>query len=656
MPAEPVLKNFRNITEGDAILAYDREELVRDEHGRPVTRWDGRSMTTDLATCREVPDETKRVELYRYVNPRPAKWPDADFIIGNPPFIGTKRVRDTLGDGYVDALATAYPDMPRNTDFVMFWWRRAAELVRHGNARRFGLITTNSLPQVFNRKVVAAQLTAEKPLSIVFAIPDHPWYLSGDMSAVRVAMTVGAAGKQDGQLFRVVDPRRNAAQRGDELLPPLHGPIVASLSVGVDVDSARSLRANEGLCRQGVKLGASGFIVSREQAKRLNPMASSVVAARIRPYLRNKDITGKPRDALVLDLYGLSEHQALDSFSAIYDFLISHVRVDRQQSRRKAYREKWWIFVEPRPDLRRAIANLHRYIVTPEVAKFRPFVFVEGPVLPDASLYVIATTDAYILGVLSSSIHRSWVLAPGVGGTLENRPRYHNSRCFDVFPFPAATKAQQQAIRNLAEQLDAHRKRVLAAHQDLTLTGLYNVLEKLRAGAALTSKEAALTSKEEDILERGLVSVMRHLHEQIDAAVFDAYGWPRDLSDEEILARLVELNKERRAEEAKGLVRWLRPEYQAPAAKKIVVGEQGKLDIAHVPSPAKAQRKASWPKTLPERVTTIRGLLSEQSRPAHLEELARCFQRAPRDDVQEVLNALVALGLARRLDDNRYAP
>ena len=167
------------------------------------------------------------------------------------------------------------------------------------------------------------------------------------------------------------------------------------------------------------------------------------------------------------------------------------------------------------------------------------------------------------------------------------------SRCFDPFPFPAASEAQQEAIRDLAEQLDAQRKRVLAAHQDLTLTGLYNVLEKLRAGEALTEKER-------DIHERGLVSVMKHLHEQIDAAVFDAYGWPRDLSDEEILARLVELNKERRAEEAKGLVRWLRPEYQVLAAKKIAVGEQGKLDIAHVPSAAKAgARKASWPKSCP---------------------------------------------------------
>ena len=150
---------------------------MRDEQGRPVTRWDGHSMKIDLATGRDVPDETKRVELYRYVNPRPAKWPEADFIIGNPPFIGGKDVRDRLGDGYAEALWQAYPDMPRSADFVMYWWRRAADLVRTGKARRFGLITTNSLPQTFNRRVVAAQLDAKPPLGLVFAIPDHPWYL-----------------------------------------------------------------------------------------------------------------------------------------------------------------------------------------------------------------------------------------------------------------------------------------------------------------------------------------------------------------------------------------------------------------------------------------------------------------------------------------------
>ncbi len=651
MPAQPVLKNFKNITEGDAILAYDRKELVRDEQGRPVTRWDGHSMRIDLATGRDVPDETKRIELCRYINPRSAKWPEADFIIGNPPFIGTKRVRNTLGDGYVDALAKAYPDMPRNTDFVMFWWRRAAELVRQGRVQRFGLITTNSLPQVFNRKVVAAQLNAKAPLSIVFAIPDHPWYLGGDMAAVRIAMTVGAAGKQEGQLLRVVDPRRNAAQGGDELRPTLRGMILPNLSIGVDTDAAIPLRANEGLCWQGVKLVGrprrakledDGFIVSEAQAKKL----SGLVA----PFLSNRDLVQRSRRCFVIDTFGWSEEKLREKHPDVFQYLYDRLKPFRVQNRDRFFREKWWLFGRARGELRQAKKALGRYIITPEVAKFRPFVFVERDIIPDASLYAIASDDAYVLGVLSSCSHLTWTLAPGVGGTLENRPRYHNSHCFDPFPFPVANEVQRQTIRALTEQLEAHRKRVLAAHQDLTLTGLYNVLEKLRSGEALTERE-------QDVHERGLVSVMKHLHEQIDAAVFDAYGWPRDLSDEAILARLVELNKERRAEEAKGLVRWLRPEYQAPAAKKIVVGEQGSLDITHVPSAAKpGARKASWPKSLPERVTTIRGLLAAEPRPARLEELARRFQRAPRDDVQEVLNALVALGLARRLDDNRYAP
>jgi hypothetical protein len=195
-----------------------------------------------------------------------------------------------------------------------------------------------------------------------------------------------------------------------------------------------------------------------------------------------------------------------------------------------------------------------------------------------------------------------------------------------------AAEPQRQLIRDGARQLDAHRKRVLAAHEDLTLTGLYNVLEKWRGGEPLTPKE-------QDVHERGLVSVMKHLHDQIDAAVFEAYGWPRDLSDEEILRRLVELNRERRAEEAKGFVRWLRPEYQAPAVKTIVVREQSQLDIRRTPSAAAGAQKTSWPKTLPDRITGIRGLLAAQPSPSHAEELARRFHRAPRGDVQEVYPA-----------------
>lgn len=654
MPAQPVLKNFRNITPGDAILDYDGDaQLVRDKQGRPVTRWDGHSMKTDLLTGREVPDETRRIELYRYVNPRPAKWPDADFIIGNPPFTGGKDLRDRLGN-YAEALWAAYPDMPRSADLVMYWWRRAADLVRTGKAQRFGLITTNSLPQTFNRRVVAAQLDAKPPLGLVFAIPDHPWYLGSDMAAVRIAMTVGAAGKQEGQLFRVVDPRRNAAQGGDELRSPESGLIISNLMIGIDLDTAKPLQANDGLCSPGVKLHGSGFIVTPERAKTLGLGTVPGLDAHIRPYRHGRDLTARSRGVMVIDLFGLSEREAGERFPAVYQHILQTVRAEREAKVGKSkdmqeYAKKWWLFGKPRSELRPGLEGLSRYIATAETTKHRVFQFLDASILPDNMLVNIAIDDAFILGVLSSQSHVAWALAAGGRLGVGNDPRYSKSRCFDPFPFPTTTEAQRQTIRELAEHLDAHRKQVLAAHQDLTLTGLYNVLEKLRGGEGLTTKE-------QDIHERGLVSVMKHLHDRIDAAVFDAYGWPRDLSDQEILGHLVALNKERRAEEAKGLVRWLRPEYQAPAAKTITVGEQGRLDITHAPSAAGTSRKTPWPKALPDRITGIRGLLAAQPKPSHLEELARRFQRAPRDDVQEVLNALVALGLARRLDDNRYAP
>lgn len=133
---------------------------------------------------------------------------------------------------------------------------------------------------------------------------------------------------------------------------------------------------------------------------------------------------------------------------------------------------------------------------------------------------------------------------------------YQNSPCFLPFPFPAATETQQQTIRELGEALDAHRKQQQAAHPGLTITGMYNVLEKLRTGEALTAKD-------KKIHDDGLVSALRKIHDDLDVAVFDAYGWPVTLTDDEILERLVALNHERVAEEKRGLVRWLRPEFKA---------------------------------------------------------------------------------------------
>ena len=157
-----------------------------------MTRWDGRSKIPHPVTGELVPDEDARVEATRLIGVQPTRWPKADFIVGNPPFIGGKDLRAVRGDGYAAALWDIYRQLPDSADYVMYWWHRAAQEVAAGRARRFGFITTNSLPQVFNRRVVQPHLQAAEGISLVYAIPNHPWVDSSDSAAVRIAIPLAA--------------------------------------------------------------------------------------------------------------------------------------------------------------------------------------------------------------------------------------------------------------------------------------------------------------------------------------------------------------------------------------------------------------------------------------------------------------------------------
>ena len=145
--AEPVLHAYGTIKEQDAILAWDKQELLRDEHGVPLSRWDGVTTKLHPITGEEIPDPDATVDLYRYENPQGTTWPSADFVIGNPPFIGNKRLRNMLGWSYVDCLFEVYPEVSRSSDYVMYWWDKSAKLLREGKLCRFGLVTTNSIKQ-----------------------------------------------------------------------------------------------------------------------------------------------------------------------------------------------------------------------------------------------------------------------------------------------------------------------------------------------------------------------------------------------------------------------------------------------------------------------------------------------------------------------------
>lgn len=638
-PPEPILRDIRTIENRDALIGWDDRVLERDEHGEPVTRWDGETMKVHPVTGRKVPDESARVEVYRYINPRPATWPAADFIVGNPPFIGGKDVRERLGDGYFEALFRT-TDVPESADFVMHWWNKAATAVRRGTTRQFGFVTTNSITQLFSRRVMAKHLDAKDRASLAFAIPDHPWVDEKDGAAVRIAMSVAEKGKREGRLLTVVDESRAP----DHLVYiEKGGAISCDLRIGADVTSALPLQANDRLCSPGVKLHGDGFIVTPETAAALGYGSDSAVTAVIKDYRNGRDLAAQPRNVKIIDVDGWEEEQLRLRLPTIYQHLLLHVKPGRDANRERSRRELWWMFGRRNTLLRSAIAGLERYIATVETAKHRVFQFLPASVLPDNMLVCMGLDDSYHLGVLSSRINVIWALQ--MGGTLEDRPRFNKSQCFDPFPFPDdVAETLKGRIRTEAEELDSLRKQMLAEHEDLTLTKLYNVLEALREGRALDNKER-------DIHDRGLVTLIRQHHDAIDALVAEAYGWPADLPDGEILTRLVALNKERAAEEARGLIRWLRPEYQAPDYQAPIAGT---LDLGEAAA-ALPDNVIPWPGTLPEQVRAVQTILSSSSTPLAPQDVARAFRGKRAATVRPVLDALASVGMARRLGNGRYA-
>lgn len=486
-------------------------------------------------------------------DPRPADWPEADFIVGNPPFIGAKYMREVLGSDYAEAVWLANGNVPESADFVMQWWNRAADLLTTPGTRlnRFGFVTTNSITQAFSRRVIERHLA---DCHLALACPDHPWTkATRDAAAVRIAMTVAELGSGKGRLLEVEHEAALDTDEPEILFGETCGLINANLTVGPDPSTAKPLLANEGLSSRGVQLMGSGFIVTPSEAQALGLGNRQGLERHLRPYRNGRDLLQTSRNVMVIDLFGLSEAEVRRKFPEVYQHVLRAVKPERDDNRRATYRDNWWIFGEPRREIRPALAMLSRFIATPVTAKHRIFVFLSGEVLPDDALIAIASEDAFILGVLTSRIHVHW--SARAGGTLEDRPRYLKSQVFDPFPFPDATPEQRERIQKLAEELDATRKDALGEVPRLTMTEIYNWRERIAAGEELQGNE----------LNRATAArafIVHRLHEQIDGAVAEAYGWPADLAPAEIVACLVALNAERKAEEENGKVRWLRPEYQ----------------------------------------------------------------------------------------------
>lgn len=538
-PPDPTaLGSQANIFYQDAILAWDGAPIARSRYsaGGPIPDWP---------------------------NLRRPDWPEADFIVGNPPFIGGKDLRARLAEGYADALRSVNPQMNASADLVMYWWDRAAEILTTQGARlrRFGFVTTNSITQVFQRRTLDRWLTGDPALSLVHATPDHPWiHGAGDCADVRIAITVAEAGRRDGQLSTVVAEAGLDTDRPDVTTTTAHGRINADLTLGVTAASAQPLRANDGLCSPGVKLHGSGFIVSRAKAIDLGLERRPGLDRHIRPYRNGRDLTARSRNAFVIDLHGLQREEVRERFPEVYIHLSETVRNSRRRQAEtsstadaRIYADQWWVFGKPRPELRAALAGLRRYIATVETAKHRVFQFLDAEILPDNMLVCVADDDAATLAILSSRAQAIWCRASG--GRLEDRPRYTKTACFDSFPFPALDEAMRERLRAAGEKLDSHRREVLEDLPDLTLTGLYNLLAAVRA-------DQPLSDNEREMARRAQIVILRELHDEIDQLTAEAYGWPNAQTDAEMLAALIDINRARDAEERLGRLRWLRPDYQ----------------------------------------------------------------------------------------------
>lgn len=640
-PAEPILQAFANINLGrpsglDALMTWT---------GYPTPQFD----TSGGAAKQVFPGVARPV------------WPAAEFIVGNPPFIGAKLLRTRLGDEYTEALWLTARGVNASADFVMFWWDRAAELlITKGSVlRRFGFVTTNSITQEFSRRVIKRRLEGKTPISLIHAVPDHPWTKAGaDAAAVRIAMTVAERGKRDGLLREVT---REGSLETDE--PQIEfvdrrGRINPDLTLGTDVTAAEALRANERLCSPGVKLHGDGFIVTRAEAKQLGLGRRPGLEAFIREYRNGRDLTAHPRDVLVIDLFGLTANEVREHFPEIYQHLKSEVKekivirgdgrndhVGRDWNNRETYKSNWWIFGEPRTELRSALKNVKRYIATPVTQKHRIFSFLDASILPDDALIAFALDTAEHLAVLSSSIHVAWALATGGWLGVGNDARYLKSRCYDPFPFPSLDGALKAGLREAGERLDAFRKARQAEHPDLTLTGIYNVREALRAGRDLTAEEVR-------IKDEGLVLILAELHAEVDALTLQAYGWPEGLSDEQVVERVVALNVARAAEERRGTVRWLRPDFQKTrAAVATVGGEQTEADLG---LPLEAVL-GSFPRDPVEQSAAVAAALASATTPITPAAVAAAFRKDKRTEakIATILAAFVRTGFATTTDSGQ---
>lgn len=478
-----------------------------------------------------------------------ADWPDADVIIGNPPFLGDRRMIGVLGEPYVATLRDTFADkLPGGSDLVCYWFAKSFGALSEQDADRVGLVATNSIRGGANRTIMDNITSAGR---IFEAWSDEPWVVDG--AAVRVSIICfdlddDIVVKLDGEPRTEIHADLTAPERGN----------------GPNLTRSSKLKTNLRVAFIGSQKNGPfdipGSVARAWLQSPLNPDGSNNSDV-LRPWTNGTMIVGDRFDDRWIIDFGNNMTEAQAAFyEKPFEHVLERVKPTRILLRRKWHREKWWLHGDPRPALKRAVEQLNRVIVTPRVAKHRLFVWKSVSVLPDSATVAIARDDDVSFGVLHSRLHELWSLRMCTWLGVGNDPRYTPTTCFETFPFPDgltpdilaadySDNRRANAIAKAAARLNELRENWLNP-SDLVrrvpevVPGYPDRVLPIDEKAAKMLKDRTLTK-----LYNERPTWLDNAHRDLDAAVAAAYGWPADLSDDQILERLFALNQERAAKQ-----------------------------------------------------------------------------------------------------------
>ena len=471
-------------------------------------------------------------------------WPEADAVIGNPPFLGGKLLIGGLGEEYVSRMFAAWKGrVPREADLVCYWFVKAGERIDAGKAQRVGLVATNSMRGGANRRALEA---ATEGRQIFDAWSDEPWMIDG--AAVRVSLVC---------FTDAGDEYRPETRLDGEPADEIHSDLTAKRGgAGVDLTGATRLNANIGASFMGDTKGGP-FDVSGDLAREwlrlpANPNGRPNADV-LKPWVNGMDLTRRSAGKWIVDFgWEMTEADAA-LYEAPFGHIKEHVWPMRQRNRREAYRVNWWRHVEPRQGMWRALEGKSRCIATPRVAKHRLFVWLDAGVCPDSQVIVIARDDDVTFGILHSRFHEAWSLRLGTWLGKGNDLRYTPTTTFETFPFPDGLSPDISAadyVDNPRAVAISEAARILVGLRDRWLNPPEWVEWMDEPVAGYPKRPVARDERAtRDLKTRTLTNLynarpqwLDDAHQALDAAVAAAYGWDGGVPEDDVLAELSERN------------------------------------------------------------------------------------------------------------------